>query len=171
MTDAPLSTNAGLRDLAQKCFRVANVVTDEDVRRELIAYGNELMEQISQSAPDARKDSQDRDGASTAIVLSLGDLRRLLGKTQREIAASLSVQRNAVSKFEKRQNVCVSSLRGYLSAMGAKLHLIASFPDQSQIFIENLGPEADRSCRKLTNPSRLLLPPPSLAKEYSSFDD
>jgi len=138
-----------MRDLAQTCFRIAAAVDDDEVSRALTTFGNELMRELEPIAglPDAREARGDhrppRDRAPPLIVLSLADIRRLMHKTQREIAAVLSVRRNAVSKLEQRRNLSVSSLRGYLGAMGAELHLVASFPDHSRIFIENLGPKAN----------------------------
>jgi len=71
-------------------------------------------------------------------AMSLRDLRKALGQTQREIAKRLNVQQCAVSKYETRNDMSVSKLRNYLRAMGAELELVAVFPDRSSVRVADL---------------------------------
>lgn len=41
----------------------------------------------------------------------------------------MSVERAAVSKLERREDVCISTLREYVKVLGGELKLVASFPD------------------------------------------
>ncbi len=59
-------------------------------------------------------------------TLSLRDLRKRRRMTQTEIAALTGSTQSDVSKLEHRHDVRVSTLRGYLSALGAELELTAA---------------------------------------------
>jgi hypothetical protein len=43
MPYVPMHTIQGLRDQAERCFRLADSVMDEQARCDLVAYGNELI--------------------------------------------------------------------------------------------------------------------------------
>ena len=57
--------------------------------------------------------------------MPLHELRRARALTQRDIAKMLNVNQPAVSKLEHRADVCVSSLRSYIKAIGGKLKIVA----------------------------------------------
>jgi len=44
MPHSPMHTARGLRDQAERCFRLADLLMDEQARLELVAFGNELIE-------------------------------------------------------------------------------------------------------------------------------
>lgn len=67
--------------------------------------------------------------------LSLDQLREARNLTQTKLARALKVNQGAVSKMEKRADMYVSTLRGYLRAMGAELEIRAIFPD-GEVLIE-----------------------------------
>ena len=46
-----------------------------------------------------------------------------------EVTKAMSVERAAVSKLERREDVCISTLREYVKVLGGELKLVASFPD------------------------------------------
>lgn len=60
---------------------------------------------------DARK-------AELVAELDLADLRRALELTQATLAETLGVGQAEVSKVEKRADILVSTLRGFINAMG-----------------------------------------------------
>src|SRR3712207_6204435 len=66
------------------------------------------------------------------IGARLSSLRKLAGLTQKELAERLGVGQPALARLEKRPDILVSTLRDYLSALGAKLRIDASV-DQSAI--------------------------------------
>src|SRR4051812_3935669 len=68
------------------------------------------------------------DGDAGRVVgESLKALRELAGLTQAEMADRLDVGQAAISKIEHRGDVQISSLQRYVEALGARLHIDASF--------------------------------------------
>ena len=61
--------------------------------------------------------------------ISLKQLRRALRLTQQELAGTLRVNQAAISKMESQYDMYISTLRRVLGAMGARLKIIAEFPD------------------------------------------
>lgn len=74
-----------------------------------------------------------------AEELSLRDLRKALQKTQVEIAKRLGIGQEGVSRLEKRTDMLLSTLDGYVTAMGGELSLVASFPDRPPVVINSLA--------------------------------
>jgi hypothetical protein len=44
-----------------------------------------------------------------------------------------------VSRLEQRSDLLISTLRGYVEAMGGKLSLVAEFPDQEPVILAGLA--------------------------------
>jgi len=61
----------------------------------------------------------------------LRDLRQLAGVTQLELAKRLNIDQTAVSRLEQRDDIRLSTLRGYIEALGATLRIDANFGDES----------------------------------------
>lgn len=59
----------------------------------------------------------------------LHELRTARHYSQVTIAQAMGVPQSAVSKIERRADAYVSTVRRYLEAMGASLHIVAEFPD------------------------------------------
>jgi len=72
-------------------------------------------------------------------VETLRALRQVLGKAQGEIAARLKVKQPSVSKLEKQTDMYLSTLRGYVEALGGRLELVVHFPERAPVRIERLG--------------------------------
>jgi hypothetical protein len=75
----------------------------------------------------------------TNEVESLGELRRLAGKAQVDIASALNVKQPSVSKIEQRTDMYLSTLRSYIEAVGGKLDLIVRLPSRAPLRLERLG--------------------------------
>ncbi len=75
---------------------------------------------------DARQRVEKRVHAES---MALNGLRRARELTQVAVAERLGVDQGAVSKIEKRADMYVSTLRGYIEAVGGHLELRAVFPD------------------------------------------
>jgi len=72
----------------------------------------------------------DRRVRETLLDMSLQELRQsVTGVTQTELADLMKVTQGAISQLEKRHDVLLSNLAGYIRALGGKLELIARFPD------------------------------------------
>lgn len=97
--------------------------------------------------------SLDTDAAHQ-IGDALKQLRKLSGLTQSEMAKRLNVGQAAVSKIEGRGEIQVSTIQKFVEALGAKLHIDASFPDDSNLALhvrEAFDVESD-------NENQLILP-------------
>lgn len=84
---------------------------------------------------------------ATLKAMKLDQLREARSLTQTRMAEALGVNQGAVSKLERRADMYVSTLRGYLKAMGAELQIKAVFPDGEVVIdqFEDLKKERDDS--------------------------
>jgi hypothetical protein len=73
-----------------------------------------------------------------AEEMSLRDLRKAMKRTQAAIAIKIGVGQDSVSRMEQRDDVLLSTLRGYVRAMGGELSLIARFPNRPPVELTNL---------------------------------
>lgn len=78
---------------------------------------------------------------------TLRQLREARERSQTEIAGKLHVKQAAVSKLERRTDMYLSTLRGYIEAMGGTLEIVARFPDRAIRInqFEALGEDAGRN--------------------------
>ena len=74
-----------------------------------------------------------------AELATLKDLRQAMQKTQVDLAAALHIGQDSVSRLEKRSDMLLSTLRGYIEAMGGKLEIVARFPDRPPVTIEHFA--------------------------------
>lgn len=76
----------------------------------------------------------------TDVTHQIGDalkqLRKLSGLTQMEMAKRLDVGQAAISKIEGRGEIQVSTIQKFVEALGAKLHIDASFPDDTHLALQ-----------------------------------
>jgi predicted transcriptional regulator len=75
-------------------------------------------------------------------AIALEELRRARKLTQVAIAQKLGVDQGAVSKMEKRSDMYVSTLRGYVEAAGGRLEMRAVF-DDVVVDVHLAGEDAD----------------------------
>jgi DNA-binding XRE family transcriptional regulator len=72
-------------------------------------------------------------------LASLKDLRKGAKQTQKDLAASLGVGQDTISRLEKRSDMLLSTLRHYVECVGGQLTLVATFPHQPPVAIDHLG--------------------------------
>jgi len=106
-----------------------------------------LAEKILELPASERQAIRMRGDELIAEELTLRQLRELLGLTQDEIADRLEIAQENVSRFERREDVRLSTLRGYIEALGGELHITASFPDRAPIELTSPVPSAPRAAR------------------------
>jgi transcriptional regulator with XRE-family HTH domain len=70
---------------------------------------------------------------TTLIHMALQELRQSLSLTQQDLATKLELSQSALSKLEHQEDIQVSTLAGYIEALGGQLKLVASFPEQEVI--------------------------------------
>lgn len=69
-------------------------------------------------------------GCRATERVSLAALRRRAGLTQVALAERMGIAQSDLSKLERRHDVRLSTLEAYARAVGAKLHLLISFPEE-----------------------------------------
>lgn len=73
----------------------------------------------------------DKLAAELRQDIHLTELRHALGVSQEELAQLLKKKQAAISRFERRSDMHVSTLREFVGALGGRLEIIAKFPDGS----------------------------------------
>jgi hypothetical protein len=81
-------------------------------------------------------------------VEGLRALREVVGKAQAEIAATLNIKQPSVSKLEKQTDMYLSTLRGYVEAVGGDLELVVHMPSRPPMRLHSLGDIFSPSLRK-----------------------
>ena len=92
---------------------------------------SELLEDMS---PERRERIRKKTEELRQEML-LDELRKALMLTQEDLACSLNIKQATVSKIERQSDMYISTLRRFLSAMGAELKIIAAFHDDHEIEI------------------------------------
>lgn len=58
--------------------------------------------------------------------------------TQEQLAESLQIRQEGVSRLEQRTDLLLSTLQKHVAAMGGELQLIVQFPDRSAVRLSRL---------------------------------
>jgi transcriptional regulator with XRE-family HTH domain len=74
--------------------------------------------------------------------INLRGLRRLRKLTQARLSKKLKIGQEGVSRIEKRTDLYLSTLRGYVEAVGGKLSLLVQFPDRTVVTLAGFGEAA-----------------------------
>jgi DNA-binding XRE family transcriptional regulator len=102
------------------------------------------LQDIIDALPAVKRDAIDRRTEELVNeVESLRELRCLATQTQTELARTLNISQPAVSKIEKQTDMYLSTLRGYIEAMGGDLDLIVRLPGRAPIRLLSLDHVAD----------------------------
>ncbi|WP_281257017.1 XRE family transcriptional regulator [Brunnivagina elsteri] len=67
------------------------------------------------------------------------DVRKARELTQERMGELLGIRQDSISKLEKRTDLLLSTLRGYLNAMGGELELVVKFSDRPPVIITGLA--------------------------------
>ena len=88
------------------------------------------LDQIIAKLPPGRR-ARVEAGAQKLIAeeMALRHLRQARDLTQQRMAKLLHIDQAGISKIESRSDMLLSTLRGYVEAMGGSLRLVAEFPD------------------------------------------
>jgi transcriptional regulator with XRE-family HTH domain len=63
--------------------------------------------------------------------LLISEVRKLSGKSQRQLARELGIKQPSLSKLEKQSDMQISTLRRIVAALGGELEVFARFPKGS----------------------------------------
>ena len=98
--------------------------------------------------------------------MALQQLRKAKKLTQRQIARSLKIGQDSVSRLESRSDLLISTLQGYVEAMGGSLRIVAEFKEGSAT-LSGLGiPDASErpGATKKPKPARKRRPETTLTR-------
>jgi len=74
---------------------------------------------------------------------TLQDLRKARRQTQAALAEKLGKKQATIAQMEKRGDMLLSTLRGYVEAMGGSLNLVVEFPDREPVVLAGFGDAED----------------------------
>ena len=106
---------------------------------DVILHITTLREKIDALPEDRRKRVEELADALIAEEMTLRDLRKARNQTQARVAQTLGINQENVSRIEQRSDLLISTLSGYVEAMGGKLHLVAEFPDRPPIALTGIA--------------------------------
>ena len=132
--------------------------------------GRNLNQIIAGLPPERRAGIDARHRELRREVESLGALRRIAGRAQADIATALNIRQPSVSKIERQADMYLSTLRGYVNALGGELELRVTLPDRPPLTIRSLGdlvgtadgarkPSARRPVARGGSPAKLAISP------------
>jgi len=90
-------------------------------------------------SPARRRKIAARAATLIAEERSLQELRQAHKLTQKRIAQVLGIGQDSVSRLEQRSDLLISTLRGYVEAMGGRLSLVAEFPNQEPVVLTGIA--------------------------------
>jgi hypothetical protein len=102
-----------------------------------------LEEMIARQTPESQQKIAEIAAQFIAEELTLRELRRLRKLTQSRLSRKLKIGQEGISRIEKRTDLYLSTLRGYVEGVGGKLSLIVEFPDHPAVVLSGLGQGAD----------------------------
>ena len=73
----------------------------------------------------------------SCAVVPMRMLRELEDTPMSELEAALGTDRAGVLAFEECEDSMVSRLRSYITAMGARIKIVAEFPDGDEVILGN----------------------------------
>lgn len=91
--------------------------------------GHRKFSEMRRPATPERRASIDAIKAGMAEGERLFELRKDRGMTQVELAERLGVSQGSVSETERRDDLFISTLSGYVEALGGRLQVAAVFED------------------------------------------
>ena len=77
--------------------------------------------------------------ARAAELATLRDLRIAALQTQEDMAQTLGVGQDTISRLEQRSDMLLSTMRRYVEAMGGRLDLVATFPNRPSVKVAHLA--------------------------------
>lgn len=98
-----------------------------------------LAEVIASLPESRRRKIEARAETLIAEETTLQGLRKAKERTQAAMARKLKIGQDSVSRIEQRSDMLISTLKGYVDALGGELHLVAQFPGGTPVELTGLG--------------------------------
>jgi len=86
--------------------------------------------ELLESMPVERQRRIEERVRKSLAAMPLDQLRKAQEMTQLQLAEILGVNQGEVSKIEHRSDICISTLKEYVEAMGGRLEIRAVFKDR-----------------------------------------
>ncbi len=74
-----------------------------------------------------------------AEEMTLRDLRKAHDMTQVQLAKTLGIGQEQISRLEQKSDMLLSTLASYIQAMGGNLRFVAEFPNRPPVMLSNLS--------------------------------
>src|SRR5262249_39724991 len=87
-------------------------------------------QELLQTMPAERQQKIAKRVRQSLAAMPLDEIRKAGQMTQARLADTLGVNQGEVSKIEHRTDIYISTLAGYIEALGGKLEIRAVFPDR-----------------------------------------
>lgn len=118
--------------------------------------GIPLEEVLARLDPIRRARIEARAAELIAEELTLAELRKAQKLTQQVVARRLGIKQESVSSIETRSDMLISTLRGYVKAMGGDLSLSVSFPGRPRVELATLvSPGRKRKAKPASKKRRM----------------
>ncbi len=97
-------------------------------------------DEVMKSLPKKRRARIEKRGDEIINEhVTLQALRKAHELTQVKMAQKLNVKQESISRLEKRSDMLLSTLRGYLEAMGGELDITVRFKNGEPVALSGLG--------------------------------
>jgi hypothetical protein len=93
---------------------------------------------LAEMSPE-RRDSIAKRAAEIEEEIRLRELRHMRKLTQAKLSKKFRIGQEGIFRMEKRADMYISTLRGYVEGVGGKLSLVVEFPDQPPVVLAGLG--------------------------------
>jgi hypothetical protein len=94
---------------------------------------------LARQSEESRRRIEQLAAELIAEELTLREVRRARKLTQARLSKKLKIGQEGVSRIEKRSDLYISTLRGYVEGVGGELTLMVSFPDRPPVVLSGLG--------------------------------
>jgi transcriptional regulator with XRE-family HTH domain len=86
--------------------------------------------ELTKKMSKERREKVERRVREELLEMDLREMRKLVGKTQQDVAKLAKMAQSELSKTERREDHRLSTLRRYVQALGGELEVIANFGDK-----------------------------------------
>jgi DNA-binding XRE family transcriptional regulator len=98
-----------------------------------------LRDKLAKLGPERREKVERRVAELHEEEMTLRELRRAHALTQTAVAEKLGVKQASVARIEQRSDLLLSTLRGYVEAMGGELEIVARLPNRRPVRLREIG--------------------------------
>lgn len=101
--------------------------------------GPTLQELWNDLPKERKKRIETRTAKKIEEYRTLQNLRKAAGLTQARVSKELDMPQSNVSRLEKNSDMLLSTLQGYIAAIGGRLNLTVELPDRPPIALTGLS--------------------------------